>query len=453
LPVPLVSINAIGTSLSYCQGDTIYFQANPVSAGTNPIYVWRVNGQVVQSGPNLPVFSSTGLNNGDIVGLALVVSNACVTGDTILSNDLAVNIFPLPTFTAPQCQVITAVNGQFAPGQPLLLEGNSGGNNANYQFFWNFGNGTGALGQQVYAVYPQAGTYTVELSIQDANGCVSAPGSCTGTVTIQAVPTAAFSANAFAGCAPFTVNFTNQSQNAVTYLWTFGDGTPPVTSPSPTHTFTAAGTYTVKLKVFSTGGNDSSTVTQAVTVHPTPSADFVAIPTTVITASDSVYFTHTAVGANSWQWNFGDPASGPNNTATGPSVAHFYANEGTYTVTLIVSNDFGCRDTIIKVNYVTKEVLIGAADLNYGLGAVQVYPNPFGSELNLRLNAQQAGLLDASLLSLTGQQVASFARANVPSGASELNLATPAGLAPGVYLLRLGFQGHTHHIKVIYTGQ
>ena len=48
------------------------------------------------------------------------------------------------------------------------------------------------------------------------------------------------------GCAPFTVNFTNNS-NGTSYLWNFGDGTPTSTAVTPTHIFTAVGTYNVML--------------------------------------------------------------------------------------------------------------------------------------------------------------------------------------------------------------
>jgi len=49
------------------------------------------------------------------------------------------------------------------------------------------------------------------------------------------------------GCAPFVVNFTNNSTGATQYVWDFGDGTPLVYLPNATHTFFNAGTYTVTL--------------------------------------------------------------------------------------------------------------------------------------------------------------------------------------------------------------
>lgn len=43
-----------------------------------------------------------------------------------------------------------------------------------------------------------------------------------------------------------SVNFTNKSANAISYSWDFGDGNTS-TVPNPTHTYTASGTYSVRL--------------------------------------------------------------------------------------------------------------------------------------------------------------------------------------------------------------
>lgn len=58
--------------------------------------------------------------------------------------------------------------------------------------------------------------------------------------------------------------FTNESQNATSYVWDFGDGSTTSTDANPVHTFTAAGTFTVKLTATGDGGSD--VITQPVTV-------------------------------------------------------------------------------------------------------------------------------------------------------------------------------------------
>lgn len=100
-----------------------------------------------------------------------------------------------------------------------------------------------------------AGSYSV--SVSNARGCNAA--SDPVTVTVNPTPTADFN---------FTVNgatvvFANASTGANTYLWNFGDGQTS-TAPSTSHTYAAAGNYTVTLTANTTAGC-SDTETKTVT--------------------------------------------------------------------------------------------------------------------------------------------------------------------------------------------
>jgi PKD repeat protein len=84
---------------------------------------------------------------------------------------------------------------------------------------------------------------------------------------------------------PFTAVFVNQSSGAITaVLWDFGDGLSS-TEENPTHTYASAGTYTVTLYVYGSGGEssfqavisvDESSVLLIAT--PTPAADVTGVP-------------------------------------------------------------------------------------------------------------------------------------------------------------------------------
>lgn len=79
-----------------------------------------------------------------------------------------------------------------------------------------------------------------------------------GITGTSVTPAAAFSANKTAGVAPMTVQFTDNSLGGgtLTYAWDFNnDGTPDSTAKNPVYTFTAPGTYTIKMRVTSSGGS------------------------------------------------------------------------------------------------------------------------------------------------------------------------------------------------------
>ena len=72
------------------------------------------------------------------------------------------------------------------------------------------------------------------------------------------LPVANFSSNVTNGYAPLSVQFNDSSENAATWNWDFGDGANS-TQLNPTHTYSAAGTYTVNLTVSNGNGMDSKT--------------------------------------------------------------------------------------------------------------------------------------------------------------------------------------------------
>jgi PKD repeat protein len=91
--------------------------------------------------------------------------------------------------------------------------------------------------------------------------------SCEDDDTAGPAPTAAF---AVEGTAPYKVNsdikFQNTSENAFSYLWSFGDGTVSI-ERNPTHTYTVPGDYTVTLEA--SGSGLRSLASQTVTVEAT----------------------------------------------------------------------------------------------------------------------------------------------------------------------------------------
>ncbi|HRL10378.1 MAG TPA: PKD domain-containing protein, partial [Aggregatilineales bacterium] len=203
---------------------------------------------------------------------------------------------------------------------------------------WNFGDGSPVVGDANPShTFQQAGTYTVRLTafgenrtsdFAEVNISVSEP---------PAPPDASFLAQPEQGSAPLTVQFTNQSSGVgITNNWDFGDGTTSSTTETIfTHQFTANGVYTVRLTVNDELGR-SDEFTRQITVTDALQAAFNAS-----TAGLLAQFTDTSSGnITSWQWNFGDGA-----TSAEQNPSHTYANGGTYTVTLSISDGVNGNST------------------------------------------------------------------------------------------------------------
>jgi len=132
---------------------------------------------------------------------------------------------------------------------------------------------------------------------------------------------------------------------ALTYVWNFGDGTANSTGASPSHTYTVAGNYTVELTVTdNAGASDSTTV--GVQVLPAPTAN--AGGPYAGTVGQTITFNGAASAAPPGQslayvWNFGDGNSSAE--LSSPTTTHTYSNPGTYTISLTVTDDSGGRNS------------------------------------------------------------------------------------------------------------
>jgi len=132
--------------------------------------------------------------------------------------------------------------------------------------------------------------------------------------------------------------------------WDFGDGTSEVNSNitasnvNPSHLYNAPGTYTVRLIALDDLGC-RDTIYRPIVVLPNPTANF--------TVSDQCFqdvtqFSDASAPANypitNWDWTLGDA----NNSSGVQQVAHTYGAAGTYNVQLIVTDSYGCKDTVVN---------------------------------------------------------------------------------------------------------
>ena len=192
-------------------------------------------------------------------------------------------------------------------------------------WIWTISDGTTTTATSPTHIFASQDTYTVTL--------ITFNGSCSDTATrvidLHHTDSAAFSLQQYT-CVGTLVSPNNQSNVAApaTYYWNFGDGGSS-TAPSPAHTYSTSGTYTVTL----IAGNSIpcyDTFTRTITV------DTIATVDLSITSSDSctnnnisAAVTITGTGYTTTDWALGDGTSMLNTN----SVTHTFAGAGEYVIT------------------------------------------------------------------------------------------------------------------------
>jgi PKD repeat protein len=222
---------------------------------------------------------------------------------------------------------------------------------------WDFGDGATSTEQNPTHVYKVEGTYDVSLTVTNSYGsdtekktgsAGTSAGGASGYIIVGRIPSADFSASPVSGAPPLAVAFTDKSTGAtpLTYQWTFGDGGTS-TATNPTHTYTAAGIYSVTLTITNAYGTDSETKAEYIKVGKGPVADFGATPQSGNLPLTVTFQDMSAGNPTTWSWTFGDGG-----TSTDWNPSHTYTKAGTYGVTLTVTNAFGSSSKI-KAGYIT----------------------------------------------------------------------------------------------------
>ncbi|MEL6849141.1 MAG: PKD domain-containing protein, partial [Bacteroidota bacterium] len=267
-------------------------------------------------------------------------ANNAQCGDTIVRNlFIQVQQSPTAAFDVDRdedCQ----------PGFPFFFTDQSVGAT---NWDWSFGDGGVDATQNPNHTYANFGSFPVSLIVTNAFGCQD---TAFDTLAV-APPNVNFNQDIIEGCAPLTVNFTDQTQSIdsiISWTWDFGDAVNAIpatsTDQNPTVDFTAPGNYDITLIVVTQGGcTDTLVRTNAVRVGAPPSATFTADKDTLCINED---VTFIAVPGNSnwdYEWDFQYVA--PGNFVTQSDTAFTtYPDTGTFDVALVV-NDNGCRDTVI----------------------------------------------------------------------------------------------------------
>lgn len=305
-PVPNTAFNYTTNNLA------VTFNDNSTGGATS--YTWDFGDGNSGSGANTNhTYGTPGTYT-----VCLITQNGC--GYDTACNQVVV------TCPAPNSSYTYAANN-------LSVNFTNGSTGGATSYTWDFGDGNGSSSMSPNHNYSSPGTYTVCLISSSLCGNDT---SCQTISVFCPLPSSGFGYNA----SNLSVSFTNSTTGANGYSWDFGDGNVG-SGATPTHNYSAPGTYTVCMIASNNCGSD--TLCQSVNVVcPTPNGSFGYTSNNL-----SISFNNSTTGAQSYTWDFGD-----GNTGSGATPSHNYSTPGTYTVCMIAGNNCGFDTVCQNINVI-----------------------------------------------------------------------------------------------------
>ena len=292
-------------------------------------YAWNFGDGTTSALPNPTHVFAEGLYD-----IQLITTTAGGCRDTVQSpGGIRASGKPQAAFSASPRQVCA-----FSP-----VQFNNQSTGAANNWLWLFGDGGSSTQSNPGYAYEDTGYFTVTLIVGNFG--------CYDTLIMPDYiyvnpPIARF--DPVLNCdLPFVRSFLDLSVGANEWFWNFGDGNTS-TQQNPVHTYTAVGNYTVTLTVKNTITSCENFTTHIIVVAD-EQANFSANLVEICRRA-SVQFTaieNHPGGIATYEWSFGD-----GNMGTGQRVSHAYMQAGTFTVSLIITDASGCKDTLTRTAYI-----------------------------------------------------------------------------------------------------
>ncbi len=337
------------TSAFPTEGETVVFNATD-SAGAIASYAWDFGDGSTGSG----IIATHAYSKAGAYNVTLTVADA-VGRAVSMTQNITVNpgIIPNADFTySPRAPAVSSAVYFNASASTAAAGRTITG------YSWDFGDGGTGSGVTTSHTYTTGGAYVVVLTVTDD---VGRQDSSTQNVTVTAASAAAASFT-ISPTTPvvgretrFDASASRASEGATitSWAWDFGDGNTE-TGQTTRHTYTAAGSFIVRLTITDSASKTASTtttlaVTAGLTANFTLSPTSGGIGTTInVNASSSSPAPGRTIQTYSWDYGCSAVAAPPQcntATATGQTSSTVYLALGTYTITLTVTDDLGATAT------------------------------------------------------------------------------------------------------------
>jgi gliding motility-associated-like protein len=340
--VPTVTITASPVN-PVCAGTTVNFTATPTNGGATPSFQWQVNG--VNAGANSANFSSSTLNNNDVITVTVTSSDSCALPATA-SDSYTVQVNP----SGAAAVSIVASTTLTCAGNPISFTATPtlGGSSPSYQWQVNGVNAGTNSDQFSSGTLNNGDAVSVILTSNDpcASPTTANSNTITITITTSVVPTVTVAASTTTACAGTSISFTATPTNggsAPVYQWQVngvnaGTNSDQFSSSSLNNNDTVTVIMTSNDPCAVPSIDTSDVLVIAITPTVQPSVLISVSPSNTICAGATVNFTATPANGGStpaYQWQ----VNGVNAGANSPNFSSSTLANGDTVAVIMTSSD------------------------------------------------------------------------------------------------------------------
>jgi len=330
--VSVLPVASLSTTAGCSETELAFTDLSTISAGSISDWLWEF-GNGDSSIISNPTYSySSGGNY--LISLTITSANGCSDS---FSQNLVITDRPLGNFLAQNTcvgQTVQFTDQTSAVGTTII------------GYDWDLGDATLSSTQNPSHIYAGGvANYFVQLIVTAANGCID---TVIQDIKINNIPSASFSFLPAVVCQGNDVVFTDLSivsgDTISSWSWDFGDGTSD-TAQHPIHQFSNPGLTTVSLIAYSPSNCPSAMSQQFLNIIESPDAQFSFNDVCFgnITQFNDLSTAPTGNIITDRLWDFGN---GDSSVQINPS--YIFASSGTFPVTLTVTSDAGCINSIIN---------------------------------------------------------------------------------------------------------
>ena len=350
--VPNTTLSFTLGDSSLCEKESFRLSVTDLNNTANN-FKWSINA-INNIDSVSPTFSKKNVSISDSGTYQIIASNQYCSDTS--SKIIQINPHPLVNFNINDTNQCLIGNVFQMTNASSILSGNM-----NYN--WNFGDLTQSTLQNTNKTYSTFGTFKISLIGNSNFQCID---SMSKWIVVNENANLDFTFNQNSACynshEMAINNLTSLSNGTFNTLWSYRDGTSdtafqPVAKKYSNYSLNNA----VKLKVITNLGCIDS-LTKNYTLLASPSAAYNVNSFNQCLSDNQFSFTNTSTIANGTfnsLWNFGDLSS-----AINVSPTKIYIKDSVYDVSLIVTSNMGCKDTIVQqINVLPMpQVIISTSD-------------------------------------------------------------------------------------------